>query len=94
MNKKLNTLFFLLGATLVNILVALGLAAVLLVIYAKLLAPVLPPSVNAIAVAVLVLGSMAGSFPIYRWLVGLFQKRVDMEKYFDPLVKPKRRRRP
>ncbi len=93
MNKKLNTALFFLAATVVNMTIVLLLALLLFVPYALWLAPILPPVANLFALVVVVIGSMAGSFPIYRKLVDLFQKKVDMEKYFDPIVKPSRRNR-
>ena len=87
MNKKLNTLLFFVGATAVNVLLVLILAIGLFVPYALFLAPVVPAEVNIIALILVVVGAMAGSFPIYRWLINLFQQKVDMDKYFDPIVK-------
>ena len=43
MNKKLNTVLFILGATLFNIVVMIILFFVLMVIFARFLAPALPP---------------------------------------------------
>lgn len=87
MNKKLNTALFFLVATAINILLVLVLAFVLFIPYALWVARIVPPAANLVGLVVIVIGSMAGSFPIYRALVTWFQKKVDMEKYFDPIVK-------
>lgn len=92
MNKKLNTLLFFVGATAVNILIVLVLVVALFVPYAMFLANRVPGVVNLVALIGILFGSMAGSFPIYRRLVTWFGTKVEMEKYFDPIVKPKRRR--
>jgi len=87
MNKKLNTVAFFLVATAVNILLVLAIALALFIPYALWVARAVPAPVNLIALIVIVVGAMAGSFPLYRGLVSWFQKKVDMEKYFDPIVK-------
>jgi len=87
MNKKLNTALFFLVATAVNIVLVLALALALFVPYALWVAKLVPAPVNLIALVIIVVGSMAGSFPLYRGLISWFQKKVDMEKYFDPIVK-------
>jgi hypothetical protein len=86
-NKKLNTALFFVVATALNIALVMVLALALFVPYALWIAPLVPPPANLIALVVVVVGSMAGSFPIYRRLVDWFQKKVDVEKYFDPIVK-------
>jgi len=91
-NKKLNTALFFLVATAVNILLVMVLALALFVPYALWIAPIVPAPVNLLALVVIVLGSMGGSFPLYRMLVDWFQKRVDVEKYFDPIVRPRSRK--
>lgn len=87
MNKKLNTAIFFVVATALNILLVMVIALAVFVPYALFAAPALPPAVNLIALVVIVFGSMAGSFPLYRWIIDQFQKKVDMEKYFDPIVR-------
>ncbi len=87
MNKKLNTVLFFLVATTVNIVLILFLALVVFVPYALFLARLLPGPVNLLLLFVIFVGSMAGSLPLYRKLVEQFQKRVDVEKYFDPIVR-------
>jgi len=92
MNKKLNTLGFFLGATLVNIVLVMVIALVLLIPYAFWLAQLLPPSARLLGLVVIIVAALVGSFPIYQALVRWFQSKVDMEKYFDPIVKTSRRR--
>ena len=87
MNKKLNTILFFLVATVVNILLILILALLLFVPYAVFAAKNLPGSVNVVVLVVIFIGSMAGSFPLYRKFIEWFQKRIDFEKYFDPIVR-------
>jgi len=93
MTKKLNTLLFFVVATAINILLVMVLALTLFIPYALWVARVAPPLVNLIALVAIIVGAMVGSFPIYRALVNWFQKKVDMGKYFDPIVKTARRGR-
>jgi phosphoglycerol transferase MdoB-like AlkP superfamily enzyme len=95
MNKKTNTLLFVLGATVFNVLITFISLLVLLLVYFRLIAPKLPESAAAWGVPVIFVGSIALSFVVYRIVLKQILKRVDMEKYFDPIfnarkpVKPK-----
>jgi hypothetical protein len=87
MNKRLNTALFFVAATVVNVALVIVLALVVFVPYALFVARHVPGVVNLVALIAIFIGSMIGSFPIYRWLVNLFMKKVDMDKYFEPIVK-------
>jgi len=86
-NKKINTLVFFVVATAINIVLVMVGALVLLVPYTIWVAHWVPSPVNLLALVIIVVGSMAASFPIYRKLVEWFQKKVDIEKHFDPIIK-------
>jgi len=95
MNKKLNTALFFLVATAVNILLVLVISMALLIPYVWLAQTLkLEPGLNLLGLALILIGSLALSFPLYRKLVELFQKKVDLEKYFDPIIVFKSRRPP
>lgn len=88
MNKKVNTAIFLLVATTVNI-------GIMLVIFIALMVVVtLVSGQNAqLAQALYVIsffGAIVATFFIYNVLIKIFQKKVDMDKYFHPIF----RRRP
>lgn len=87
MNKKLNTALFFLGATAVNLLIVLVLGLAVFIPYALFVGPHVPGPTNLLALVLVVIGSMAASFPIYRKLIEWFQTKVDVEKYFDPIVR-------
>lgn len=91
MNKKANTLLFILGATVVNVLVTLVLFVALFVLVGYFLAPVLPESVTSILVMVVFIASIAGTYFIYHAVVKLLAKKIDMEKYFDPIFRTRRK---
>lgn len=91
MNKKLNTALFFVVGTVLNLVLVLVLALVVFVPWVIFAARVVPGSVNLVVFALTIVGSLVGSLFLYRMIVDAFQKRVDMEKYFDPIVKPRNR---
>lgn len=94
-NKKLNTALFFLVATFVNLLIVVGLGLAVFIPYALLVGPKVSGAINLLALVIIVIGSMVGSFPLYRMLVQWFTKKIDVDKYFDPIVRSastKRRR--
>ena len=85
MSKKTNTLLFILGGTIFNILITVLCFIVFLTIYAKLLFPRLPESSAAWIMPVIFIASIVISFFVYRLAVKIIMKKIDMEKYFDPI---------
>ncbi|MDR1215838.1 MAG: hypothetical protein LBK25_04055 [Treponema sp.] len=92
MNKKINTLLFILGATVANILIFVIVFFVLLFLYLKLVASHVQPEVSQWATALIFVITIALSFIIYNRFIKVFTNKIDMDKYFDPLVKPRRRK--
>ncbi|MDR1175528.1 MAG: leader peptide processing enzyme [Treponema sp.] len=92
MNKKANTLLFILGATVVNIVVTIISFILLFVLYAKYLVPHLPESAAAWGFPVIFIISIAFSFLLYRAILKMLLKKVDPEKYFDPLFGRRRKK--
>lgn len=85
MNKKTNTLLFILGGTLFNILVTVMSFLALMVLYSRFLHPRLPETASAWALPVIFLASIVISFLVYRLVMNAIMKKVDMGKYFDPI---------
>ncbi|MDR2304064.1 MAG: leader peptide processing enzyme [Treponema sp.] len=92
MNKKANTLLFILGATVVNIVVTIISFILLFVLYAKYLVPHMPESAAAWGFPVIFIISIALSFLLYRAILKMLLKKVDPEKYFDPLFGRRRKK--
>lgn len=90
MSKKMNTLLFILGATAFQLVLTLVSFALLMVIYVKLVLPVLPESAGPWGLPILLIGALAISFVVYRLILKQIIKRVDMEKYFDPIFTPRK----
>lgn len=89
MNKKLNTALFFLAGTALNLVLILGISLALFIPWVLLFSKKVLPAVNLVVFAVIILGAMAASLVVYRKIVDLFQSKVDMEKYFDPIVRTK-----
>jgi hypothetical protein len=89
MNKRLNTVLFILGATVANLVIMAVLA-----IGGFLLLSVLPvgsssPGIKNLLLIVVFFGAIVGSFFIYHAIVKAISKRIDMDKYFHPIFKRK-----
>ena len=85
MNKRLNTVLFILGATIFNILVMVVLFLILMVLFARFLAPSFPPAANQIILLVLFVGSVAATYLLYHRLMRWLTKRYELERYMAPL---------
>jgi len=91
MSKKTNTLLFILGGTAFNIIITLVTFIILLAIYGRFLFPVLPEEAASWVIPVIFILSIAISFLVYRVAIKIIMKKIDMEKYFDPIFGPRRR---
>ena len=85
MNKKANTLLFILGATIFNIIVTLLCFAVLMVLYAKFFMSLLPEDGHAWVFPIMFIAAIVLTFFLYRCALKLLLKKIQMEKYFDPV---------
>ncbi len=87
MNKKLNTFFFIIGGVLLNIIIFF-----LFLFLFLFIATLFPTSSQGFVVIGGFLLSIFASFFAYTKIVQLFMSKVDMEKYFHPIFKPRNRR--
>jgi len=85
MSKKTNTLLFILGGTVLNIIITVLSFLIFLAIYSRFLYPVLPESAAAWVLPVVFVAAIAVSFFVYRLAIKIVMKKVDMEKHFDPI---------
>jgi len=90
MNKKVNTVLFLLGATVFNLLIMFLLIVLFLVLISAVFRDSLNPNVLSIIMIVVFIGSIAASFFIYGRVVKWLSRKIDMEKYFLPLFRRKK----
>ena len=92
MNKKLNTVLFILGATLFNILITILSFLLLLAIYARLIMNLLPDEALAWSFSLIFIAAVVISFFIYRYLLKLLTKKIEMERYFEPIIGSRHKR--
>jgi uncharacterized membrane protein (DUF485 family) len=85
MSKKTNTFWFILGATLFNILLALFCFVALLLLYARFLAPLLPEERAVWGFPVVFIGAMALSFVIYRIILKQAMKKFNLNEHLTPI---------
>ena len=90
MSKKTNTLLFILIATLFNVLVTVFCFVAFLIICTKFFIPVIPESMSPWIMPVLFVASIVASFLVYRLVMKILMKKVNIEKYFDPIFGKRR----
>jgi len=93
MNKKVNTIVFILAGTLFNIIVAVGCFLLLFILFVNYIAASVPEDARAWVLVFFFIVSIAASFFAYRGLINLLIKKIDVEKYFDPLFVNQRLRK-
>jgi len=94
MSKKTNTILFILGGTVFNVLTTLVCFVILIMIYSRFLYPMLPESGAAWALPIIFVASIVASFFIYRLVVKIIAKKVNMEEHFDPIFGRRPPRKP
>ena len=92
MSKKTNTLWFILGATAINILTTIIIFILLLIIYTRFLVPYLSEEAADWGLLVSFIGAIALSFVLYRIILKQIMKKYDLEKHLDPIFGPRRRK--
>ena len=90
MSKKTNTFVFIILGTVFNVIITVFCFIIFLVIYSNVLYPLLPNSSAAWALPVIFVGSIVVSFFVYRLVMKLFMKKVDVEKNFHPIFGSRR----
>jgi uncharacterized SAM-binding protein YcdF (DUF218 family) len=82
MNKRLNTLLFIVGATIGNILVMMLIFLVLFVVFGRFLAPNIPPNVGVYILMALFIVSIVATYFIYHRVVRWLSNKYELENYF------------
>lgn len=90
MNKKLNTFFFLIVGTIVNILVMLLLLISFFYLIRSLFTPETNDSVFKAVTLSAVMLSVFGSYLIYSKIVKFMNKKWDLERWIEPLFNKKK----
>jgi hypothetical protein len=93
MNKRANTLLFVLGATILNVLLYfVGLIA-LLALY-SVLSPSIPESAQQWVFALILLLPIGISFLLYRLILKVVLKYINPDEHFAPLLGGRRGQKP
>ena len=91
MNKKVNTLLFILGATLFNVIVTAVCFLALLLLYARTIMPFIHDESRGWGFPIIFIAAIVLSFIIYRFVLKVIIKKIDVDKYFDPIFGHKRK---
>lgn len=86
MNKKTNYVLYLIAATIVSLLLIVGIFIVLLLLYQATIGRVVSTTVTSVFLIFDAFGSVALSMIIQNFILRKFAERVDLDKYFDPGV--------
>jgi len=90
MNKKLNTLLFMLVGTIVNIVMMLAIFLLLLYGANLILTPESDSTVKMVIFFLVVSLSVVGTFFLYSKLIKVINRKWDLEQYMHPLFGRKR----
>jgi hypothetical protein len=85
-NKKLNTVLFILGATIVNILVMVVILIIGIALLGQL-SETAQESAGQFLFILVFLVAIGGSFFTYNRLIKFISSKIDMEKYFHPIFR-------
>ncbi|MFO8063829.1 MAG: hypothetical protein ACQETQ_02085 [Spirochaetota bacterium] len=85
MNKRLNTVLFILGATIANIILMMAVFLVLFVVFGRFVAPHISPNVGVYMLMGLFVASIVVTYFIYHWAVKKLSNKYDLESYFGPI---------
>lgn len=93
MNKKLNTIYFLLAATVLNLLILIVLAVILAAMVGALFQKfgLASQGMSLAAIIFILFGSIAGTFFLYSKIVKWAMKKWRLEQYLEPIFRSKRR---
>ena len=92
MNKKLNTFLFIIGATVVNLIIMTFFIILVLFLFSYLLPEDINPMLFQVLFLLSFLLSVGGTFFVYHKLIKFISKKMDMDKYFHPIFNPRKRR--
>jgi len=89
MNKKLNTILFMLGGTVLNVLLMLGLFLLFLYLGNMVLTPETDSNIKMLVFLLIIGFSVVGSFFLYSRIVKYISKKWNLEEYMHPLFSRK-----
>ncbi len=91
MNKKLNTALFIIGASILNVVLMIIIMTIGLALVSLLVPENISPGIASALFIFVFLFSVAGSFFAYHKGIKLLAKKIDMDKYFHPIFSSRKR---
>ncbi len=85
--KRVNSLLFILGATVANVILMIALFLLLSFLYGRLLARYVGQNFSQIMIVLIFFLSVATSYFCYHFLIKWLSEKVDMDRYFDPVFR-------
>ena len=93
MNKKLNTALFIIGASILNVILMIILMTIGLALVSLIVPKNISPTIASTLFILVFLLSVAGSFFAYHKGIKFLAKKINMDKYFHPIFSSRRRKR-
>ena len=87
MNKKLNTILFIIGATILNVVLIIVVWVGLMRVTQVIIGAELYDQIFKNIIVVFMLLALVISFFLYRMIMKRVEKRIDMDKYFEPFFR-------
>ncbi|HKJ85115.1 MAG TPA: hypothetical protein VKA06_03515 [Spirochaetia bacterium] len=85
MNKKANTILFMLGATVLNVVMMVVIFLALMLLYAWIVPGGFATQVGQVVGIVLFLGSIGLTYFLYHKMVKWISNKWNLDDYFDPI---------
>jgi putative effector of murein hydrolase len=93
-NKKTNTILFMLGATVVNVILMVIVFVILFWVYGRFIAPSVSPQATSYIMIALFVGSIALTYFIYHRIVKWISNKWNLDDYFDPIFRRGQKKQP
>tara|TARA_B100001123_G_scaffold120061_1_gene139719 strand:+ start:163 stop:447 length:285 start_codon:yes stop_codon:yes gene_type:complete len=90
MQKRSNTVIFMIGATALNMVLIVGIFLVALFLLGRLFPPGDSPQAQGTLLLVSAGAGLIGGFFAYRYIIKWAQRRFDIDQYMGPLFGPRR----
>jgi hypothetical protein len=90
MTKKANTILFMIGATILNVVMMVGIFIVLFLLYGYLIAGSLSPEANQIIMVVLFFGSIGLTYFLYHRIIKWISNKWNLDDHLEPIFRRKR----
>ena len=87
MNKKTNTILFMLGATALNVVLMIAVFILLFWLYGRFIASRVSPDVTSYVMIGIFIGSIALTYLIYHRVVKWISNKWNLDDYFDPIFR-------